>query len=108
MIGYLSQWRFALCVIWLAVSISVAATGRAAGLTSDVVDERHDAAASPTNISDVWAAEGNVHAGIKMLRTIEGLANASNVLFSGSIFESLRYSREPPRFRRCPKESCWP
>ena len=31
----------------------------------------NDAAASPINIPDVWTAEGNVHAGIKMLRTIE-------------------------------------
>lgn len=31
----------------------------------------NDAAASPINIPDVWAAEGNVDAGIKMLRSIE-------------------------------------
>jgi len=31
----------------------------------------HDAAASPINVPDVWTAEGNIHAGIKMLRTIE-------------------------------------
>jgi membrane-bound lytic murein transglycosylase MltF len=30
-----------------------------------------DAAASPINVPDVWTAEGNIHAGIKMLRTIE-------------------------------------
>ena len=30
-----------------------------------------DAAAPPINVPDVWAAEGNIHAGIKMLRTIE-------------------------------------
>ena len=30
-----------------------------------------DAAASPINVTDVWTAEGNIHAGIKMLRTIE-------------------------------------
>jgi membrane-bound lytic murein transglycosylase MltF len=31
----------------------------------------NDAAASPINVPDVWTAEGNIHAGIKMLRTIE-------------------------------------
>lgn len=31
----------------------------------------NDAAASPINIPDVWTAEGNVDAGIKMLRSIE-------------------------------------
>jgi len=31
----------------------------------------HDAAASPIDVPDVWTAEGNIHAGIKMLRTIE-------------------------------------
>jgi membrane-bound lytic murein transglycosylase MltF len=30
-----------------------------------------DAAAAPINVPDVWTAEGNIHAGIKMLRTIE-------------------------------------
>ena len=30
-----------------------------------------DAAASPINVPDVWTAEGNIHAGIKMLRAIE-------------------------------------
>ena len=30
-----------------------------------------DAAASPINVPDVWTAEGNIHAGIKMLRVIE-------------------------------------
>jgi membrane-bound lytic murein transglycosylase MltF len=30
-----------------------------------------DAAAAPINIPDVWTAEGNIHAGIKMLRMIE-------------------------------------
>ena len=30
-----------------------------------------DAAASPINVPDVWTAEGNIHAGIKILRTIE-------------------------------------
>jgi membrane-bound lytic murein transglycosylase MltF len=30
-----------------------------------------DAAASPITVPDVWTAEGNIHAGIKMLRTIE-------------------------------------
>ena len=30
-----------------------------------------DAAASPINVPDVWTAEGNIHAGIKMLRSIE-------------------------------------
>jgi membrane-bound lytic murein transglycosylase MltF len=31
----------------------------------------NDAAASPINVPDVWTAEGNIHAGIKMLRVIE-------------------------------------
>ena len=31
----------------------------------------HDAAASPIDVPDVWTAEGNIHAGIKMVRTIE-------------------------------------
>lgn len=31
----------------------------------------HDAAAPPVSVPDVWTAEGNIHAGIKMLRTIE-------------------------------------
>jgi membrane-bound lytic murein transglycosylase MltF len=30
-----------------------------------------DAAASPISVPDVWTAEGNIHAGIKMVRTIE-------------------------------------
>jgi len=30
-----------------------------------------DAAASPINVPNVWTAEGNIHAGIKILRTIE-------------------------------------
>ena len=30
-----------------------------------------DAAASPINVPDVWTAEGNIHAGIKILRMIE-------------------------------------
>jgi membrane-bound lytic murein transglycosylase MltF len=30
-----------------------------------------DAAAAPISVSNVWTAEGNIHAGIKMLRTIE-------------------------------------
>lgn len=30
-----------------------------------------DAAAPPINVPDVWTAEGNIHAGIKMLRVIE-------------------------------------
>ena len=30
-----------------------------------------DAAASPINVPDVWTAEGNIHAGVKMLRVIE-------------------------------------
>jgi len=30
-----------------------------------------DAAASPIEVRDVWTADGNIHAGIKMLRTIE-------------------------------------
>jgi membrane-bound lytic murein transglycosylase MltF len=30
-----------------------------------------DAAAPPISVPDVWTAEGNIHAGIKMLRTIE-------------------------------------
>jgi membrane-bound lytic murein transglycosylase MltF len=30
-----------------------------------------DAAASPIDVPNVWTAEGNIHAGIKMLRTIE-------------------------------------
>jgi membrane-bound lytic murein transglycosylase MltF len=31
----------------------------------------NDAAASPINVPDVWTTEGNIHAGIKMLRVIE-------------------------------------
>src|SRR5215831_1713516 len=47
---------------------SVRSPGGAVGIMQVIPQ---DAAASPINVPDVWTAEGNIHAGIKMLRTIE-------------------------------------
>ena len=47
---------------------SVRSPGGAVGIMQVMPN---DAAASPINVPDVWTAEGNIHAGIKMLRTIE-------------------------------------
>jgi len=47
---------------------SVRSPGGAVGIMQVMPN---DAAASPINVPDVWTAEGNINAGIKMLRTIE-------------------------------------
>jgi membrane-bound lytic murein transglycosylase MltF len=47
---------------------SVRSPGGAVGIMQ-VMPE--DATAAPINVPDVWTAEGNIHAGIKIIRTIE-------------------------------------
>ena len=73
-----------------------------------------DAAASPINVPDVWTAEGNIHAGIKILRTIEDkyLNDPKLDSFNKTLLALASYNIGPNRMawlrKQAPKEGLDP
>jgi len=66
-----------------------------------------NASASPINISDVGTAEGNIHAGVKMLRNIEDTYFSDPKIdpVSKTLFVFASYNAGPNRIARLRKEA---